>query len=253
MREKPWGFSPAQYLSASFDCHPNYATYLINKNTNHIVGVRKVLENLLPKDKSSFNRELIENLYVESLLEIKTPLYGSIEIKDNKNILLIASGKSIENHKNRILKKVSNPNYITISLNHKGFFECDYYFFSNQKRFDEFKSELPMDKTIITSNIMSDVKVKSVLDFKILTFIGTTFVTNVAIVILNYIISKKFSKVEIAGLDGYQMGTNNYNYKETSVIVDDKELLEQNRILQESLESLKKQIEINFVTPSIFK
>ncbi len=41
MKKTPWGFSPAQFLSASHNCHPNYATYLINKNTNHIVGIKK--------------------------------------------------------------------------------------------------------------------------------------------------------------------------------------------------------------------
>lgn len=50
MKKKSWGFSPAQYLSASFDCHPNYATFLINKNTNHIVGVKKVLEMIDDKE-----------------------------------------------------------------------------------------------------------------------------------------------------------------------------------------------------------
>lgn len=45
MKKTPWGFSPAQFLSASFNCHPNYATYLINKNTNHIVGIQKYLKN----------------------------------------------------------------------------------------------------------------------------------------------------------------------------------------------------------------
>ena len=31
MKKNPWGFSPAQYLSAVFNCHPSYSTYLINK------------------------------------------------------------------------------------------------------------------------------------------------------------------------------------------------------------------------------
>lgn len=253
MKEKPWGFSPAQYLSASFDCHPNYATYLINKNTNHIVGVRKVLEKIAENDKSSFNKELIEKLYIESFLEVQTKITGSLDIPINKKVLLIASGKSVNKHRELINNKVKDKEYISISLNHKEILECDYYFFSNQKRFDEFKTELPIEKIIITSNIVSDIDIDIVLDFKYLTFIENEFVSNVAIIMINYLISANIFRVEIAGLDGYQIGSNNYNYKETSIIVDEKELVEQNRILYKSLEELKKKIEINFLTPSIFK
>lgn len=41
MKSNPWGFTPAQFLSATYNCHPNYATYLINKNTNYIVGIKR--------------------------------------------------------------------------------------------------------------------------------------------------------------------------------------------------------------------
>ena len=253
MKKKPWGFSPAQYLSASFDCHPNYATYLINKNTNHIVGVRKVLEKLSDENKSSFDKELIEKLYIDSLLEIKTTITGTLNIPINKKVLLVASGKSVEKYKDIINNKVNDENYITIALNHKETFECDYYFFSNQKRFDEFKFVLPMNKIIITSNVLSDIELETVVDFKSLPFVGKRFVTNVAIVIVNYLITQGIAEVEIAGLDGYQVGMDNYSYKETSVISDDKELIEQNNIIKESIKSLAKDIDITFVTPSIFK
>ena len=253
MNKKPWGYSPAQYLSASFDCHPNYATYLINKNTNHIVGVKKVLEKLSNENKLSFDKKLIEKLYIESLLETKTHAKGALSIPANKKVLLVASGKSIEKHLDILTQKVDGNEYVIIALNHNPVFECDYYFFSNQKRFDEFKLVLQLNKVVITSNIFSDENLDTVLDINPLAFIGDIFITNVAIVAINYLISQFISKVEIAGLDGYEANINNYNYRETSIVLDNSALAEENRLLSEALNLLEKKIIIELLTPSIFK
>jgi hypothetical protein len=250
MKEKPWGFSPAQYLSASFDCHPNYATYLINKNTNHIVGVQKVLSKLPSNNRVSFDKEVIDKLYIESLLETKTPVKGNLNL-DNK-ILLVASGKSVDEYQNLIDKKISNNNYTVIALNHNPKFECDYYLFSNQKRYDEFIFTVPASKVVITSNIFTNAVVPVVLDIKPLAFVNDVFITNVAIAAINYLINNNISIVDIVGLDGYKTNENNYNYQETSIINDNKELVNQNNFISKSLKFLSKKIDIVFLTPTIY-
>jgi len=250
MQKNPWGFSPAQYLSASLNCHPNYATYLINKNTKHIVGVQKILEKLPSNKKSSFDKGFIENLYVESLLEIKTALRGTLDI--DKKVLLVASGRSVQKYKDTIEKRVADEDYTVIALNHKPSFDCDYYFFSNQKRFDEFSDKVEKNKIVITSNIFTNIDLNIVLDFKNLVFIDDRLVTNVAMVALNYLVYKSIADVEVAGLDGYRVDIDNYNYQETTVITDTKELMEQNSIIGESLKSLSQKIDIKFLTPTIF-
>jgi 3-deoxy-D-manno-octulosonate cytidylyltransferase len=253
MKKNPWGFAPAQYLSASFDCHPNYATFLINKNTSHIVGVKKVLEKLPNKSKVSFDKKLIEKLYIESLLEIKVESKGGLNIPNNKKVLLIASGKSVKEYKDIINKKVDAGNYIVIALNHNPNFECDYCFFSNQKRYDEFAKNINIGKIIITNNIATDQNINTVLDIKPLAYVGDLFITNVATIVLNYLISQDISKVEIVGLDGYKVGVDNYNYDETSVISDIKALKEENNFLSSALKLLGEKIVIDILTPSVFK
>ena len=253
MKKNPWGFSPAQYLSASFDCHPNYATYLINKNTNHIVGVQKVLAKLPEENKSSFSTEVIEKLYTDSLLETRTTIRGTLNIPSDKKVLLVASGKSMEEYQDLIQRKINDDSYILIALNHKPSFECDYYFFSNPKRYDEFSSVISIEKTIITSNISSDKPIEIVLDIKPLVYIADVFITNVAIVAINYLISKDISKVEVVGLDGYKINEDNYNYKETSVVLDNNTLKSENKFLSDALILLEKKIIIELLTPSVFK
>jgi len=252
MTKSPWGFSPAQYLSASFDCHPNYAKYLIDKNTNHIVGVQKVLARIPDKDKFSFDKDLIEKLYMSFLLEPKSEIYGLYDIPKEKNILLVASGSSTEVYRAAIESKASDDGYFCIALNHMPTFECDSYFFSNQKRFDEFKDRLPMEKVVLTDTIDVGQKPKAILDFKTLCFVENIFVKNVAIIAINHLLSQGVKSVEIAGLDGFDLTGDNYSYDETSVILDTKAMQEENEILQSALGSLSSKIAISFFTPSMF-
>ena len=252
MKKNPWGFSPAQYLSASFNCHPNYATYLINKNTKHIVGVRKVLEKLPADKKSSFDEKFIEDLYISSLLESKTPICDEIVIDKSKTIVLLASGPSIKEYDTVLKEKENDKEFILIALNHNPKYICDYYFFSNQKRLNEFGLSVPLEKILITNNLTSQLAIVNVLDLEKLVYVEDKLVTNVAMVAINYLISKEVEKVELAGLDGYRIDMNNYSYKENMVITDSSELMEQNRMIEESLKVLAEKIEIEFLTPSIF-
>lgn len=250
MKEKPWGFTPAQFLSATYNCHPNYATYLINKNTNYIVGIKKILEKLPDDKKSSFDYQLIEQLYIDSILEEKTVIQGKFNIPKNKRVVLLASGKSILNYK-ELIEQIIKQDCIVIALNHIPDFKCDYYFFTNQKRYDEFEYYLNASQVVITNNIKMKTKVLAVLDFRKLVFTDTKLVVNVAVVCLNYLCNVGFKEVYIAGLDGYKENSDNYNYLETSYISDSNALLEQNNILSQALDYLKKKIELNFLTPTI--
>lgn len=252
MAKNSWGFSPAQFLSASYNCHPNYASYLVNKNTNHIVGIKKILDKLPDENKSSFDKELIEKLYREYVLEPKSNLKGELKLSLDKNILLIASGKSVNEYKEYLASKAQDSRYQIIGLNHKPSVECDYYFFTNQKRYDEFYERIEENKVVVTNNIQIKNDVLSVLDFEKIAFVANELVTNVAISFINYLINLNFKKVSIAGLDGYKENTNNYNYDETSIISDSQTLNEQNIVLSKAIDNLKEKISIEFLTPSIF-
>ena len=253
MSQNSWGFSPAQFLSASYNCHPNYATYLVNKNTNHIVGIKKVMDKLPQESKNSFDKELIEKLYRDFILEAKTPTKGKLEIPKDKKVLLIASGKSVAQHKELLKLKADDKNYILIALNHKPEIDCDYYFFTNQKRYDEFSEKLELSQIVITSNISTTSEPQIVLDFSKLVINEDILVTNSTILAINFLIQQKHKSVEIAGLDGYKIGIENYSYDENQVVNDTKAQQEENKVIQASLDRLSKFIKIDLVTPSIFK
>jgi len=253
MLKNSWGFSPAQFLSASYNCHPNYASYLVNKNTNHIVGIKKVLDKLPSESKNSFDKELIEKLYRDFILEAKTPTKGKLELLKEKKVLLVASGKSVLDNKELLELRANDENYTLIALNHKASVECDYYFFTNQKRYDEFSERLELSKLVITNNISTTNEPNIILDFSKLVLNKDILVTNSAILAINFFIQQNYKSVEIAGLDGYKIGSDNYSYDENQVVSDTSAQLAQNEIIQTSLDKLSTFINIDLITPSIFK
>jgi len=252
MAKNSWGFSPALFLSASYNCHPNYASYLVNKNTSHIVGIKKILDKLPEENKSSFDKELIEKLYREYILEPKTKIQGELKLNLNQNILLIASGKSVNEYKELLLSKSKDSNYQIVGLNHKPSIECDYYFFTNQKRYDEFCEIIEANKIVVTDNIQLKKYVSAVLNFSKLVLNHEILVTNSTIVAINYLIQSSFESVEIAGLDGYKAGVNNYSYDENQIVLDTISQQKENDIIKQSLSELSKKIKIKLITPSIF-
>jgi 3-deoxy-D-manno-octulosonate cytidylyltransferase len=254
MQSRPWGFSPAQYLSAHFDCHPNYATYLIGKNTNQIVNIRNILARLPDNEKASFNQALAEQLYIDALTEVKTPVSDMPVWDRQRHVVLIASGKSLKEYQRVLEEKKRNPDYMLIALNHIPPVACDYYFFSNQKRLNEFQHELPSDKVVITDNLESVYPVGYVIPFREFAFIKQRFIPNIAVIVLQYLIHKGIREVEVAGLDGYDLQSiQNYSYDELSITTDIQALKEQNDALSYALQHLKNHIYIMFLTPSIFQ
>ena len=251
-KKQSWGFSPAQYLSASLDCHPNYAPYLVDKKTNHIADIREVLDKIPLNKRASFDEQIIDNLYQQFLLTNKSRAQGKLNIPDNKKILLIASGGSVNDNLDLIKQKAEDDDYFVIALNHIPELDCDYYFFSNQQRFDEFNEQLLAEKQVITTNIKHNKKIDIIIELKDIVYVENDFVTNVAILMINYLILKDSNQVEIAGLDGYQAGKANYAYDETSVITDENLFFELNHIIINSLQVLGLLINIKLITPSIY-
>ena len=251
MARHSWGFSPAQYLSASLEIHPNYANFLTRKNNTHIATIQKVLQKIPESSRSNFDKELIEKLYIDTLLESKLKARGAL--LSDKKFLLLAPGASVLEHSQCIESAIKMQEHITIAINHKAEFVCDYYFFANQKRYDEFASTLPCEKIIITNNIKTTKSPSIVLEYRDLVFIDGEFFTNATVLLLHYLARQGVESVEIAGLDGYRVGEQNYAYDECDIQAYDEAMREQNSILQRALRKLKGRIDFSFLTPSIFE
>jgi len=256
-KENRWGYSLEHFLSASEHCHPNYASFLINKKNLSIVEIKKLLASISSEERREFNKKLIEQLYVNSKETMNLCLKNLPAIFYRKNILLIASGKSVEVSKQYVAEKVIENEFHAVSLNHiNSHIPCDYYLFSNQLRYDEFCEKLNPDNLIVTSNI----KIRSnhqncyVVDYKEIFEHNGLCNDNGAILMLNLLAMNGLQEVAVAGLDGYDpQQPNNYSYNEYNRVLDSDTLLAINDNLASSISIISQTLHINYLTPSRFK
>lgn len=60
-----WGYDPAYEISAYKKCHPNYASYLIAKQSFSIDDIEHILETIDPNKKILYDKRYIERLCLE--------------------------------------------------------------------------------------------------------------------------------------------------------------------------------------------
>lgn len=256
-QENRWGYSLEHFLSASEHCHPNYASNLINKKNLSIVEIKKLISSIPYNDRREYDSQLIEDIYITYKEESKLLLKSLPENFYQKKFLLVASGKSVEMEKTLVQEKVNKIDFQTICLNHiNPHIICDYIFFSNQLRYDEFCEKLNPNKLIVTSNI----KVRSnhshcyVVDYKELFEHRNINVDNSALLILNLLVINNVPEVIIAGLDGYNLHEqSHYSYTEYNRVLDDTALQKINDDLAQSIKIISNYIHITYLTTSQFK
>ncbi|TXJ34374.1 hypothetical protein EPJ71_00465 [Brachyspira aalborgi] len=260
-----WGYSFNGFLAASNDCHPTYVKYLIDKNTISVNSINKILQKIDRDKKTIFYGDLIEKLYSDFL---------NNEIKDNKSIdyifnkvnnrkiLIIAPGGSVNNEKNKIDKFISDNNPIVVSINYYNEnLKTDFIFINNAKRYNQMAEFIDSGKNeiefILTSNITvisskenyhlinySDYLVEG--DFEII-------MHNATLMFIKLLKNMNINNLYIAGFDGFSSNSGN-NYVDKYLSYNTNINFEkQNRLIGEKIIQFQKYINITFLTKSYYK
>lgn len=249
-QKEKWGYNLGHFISAKLGCHPNYASYLLEKRSIAIETIKKILKDIPDNEKNIFNKSLINKLYLFHQKEksITKPLTNLKELELKENVLIIGPGVSVLNEKEKINKFILKNNTLTvISLNHKNIFiKSDFLFFSNERRFEEFNENFKkLEKIILTTNIKNKQIADYILDYSLYSNEVREVLSSE--IIFNILESdEKVKKIYIAGLDGYSKDERNY-YFETEETIN-KDFL--NKKLIYKLKQIKKKIE--FLTKSIY-
>lgn len=255
---KYWGYSPAHYLSGIYNCHPNYSTFLINKKTLTVSDMECILRGLDEDKKVVYDKDYIENFYIrhnsKALTEKSSLKYLKENLK-NKNIYLLAPGKSLIKN----LDKIDKKNSIIITVNYDlNNIEADYCFFSNKKRYIEFKDKLSSGylikrnrEIILTSNI--DEKGENVIkvDYNSILGISDTQKDNSMIMILNLLNHISINKVFIIGFDGFK-DIHSYYEESMEYNIDEEDICIKNDHITKEILELRKYMNIEFLTESLY-
>ncbi len=251
----PWGYSVPYYLAATNHCHPNYAKYLVDKQTVPVEFINNLLKSIPDNKKSVFDANLIKQLYLDkfsnAIDDTKTVEYMK-NLLDDKKILILAPGKSLKDDKSKIEDFINKENPFIISLN----FIPEQYrenlvFVTNMKRFTSLNDySRPL---VVSSNIEDIPKQALILNYSSYLNDSKMF-DNVALMLLKLLIKINIKSVSIAGLDGFSpIATENYVSENLINNAKVSEFDERNDIMSEEISKFSEKIDINFITPTLYK
>ena len=255
--ESPWGYSLPNYLSAAHMVHPNYAKYLMEKNTLLLADIDEIFS-MIDKDKRvEFDEKYISNLYLQYMstgVIQNGHLYEIKEKTKGRNILIIAPGKSANDNVAQIKECCLKENPIVISVNYEHpLIPIDYIFVSNIRRFRQLDSR-QYSKTISTSNIKSRDTYTSV-DYYRLLNTNESVRDNAGLMAIKFVIDElDICNIFIAGLDGYEKDVSmNYENENLVFSMSADIMAKTNDGMVRVLKEYSKIKKINFVTTTRLK
>lgn len=248
--QTPWGYTVPYYLAATNSCHPNYANFLVDKQTVPIKVVNELLNRIPQEKRNYYDANLIKELYLnyqkhfvddkEILKKLKAHLC-------DKSILILAPGKSLANELDKVKNFIDTHKPFVISINFlPDNIKTDLAFISNMKRFNSLTEiNIPF---IVTSNIDIEPPENAAIINYSSYLNSSSLADNATLMLLNLMKTIDIKKVDIAGFDGFSKDAND-NYFSTSLITPPfKEIDKMNAIISEEINKLTEFINMNFIT-----
>lgn len=254
----PWGYMIPYYISAVNGCHPNYATYLINKQTINVRDIEKIINEIPIEKRPLYDKDLIATLYrkyQEYQIDDSLAIEKLKQILNDKDILVLAPGSSLTNESKKIHDYMKNNQAFVISINFcNEFFSSDMIFISNLKRFEELDlTEVKSlhNRLIVTSNInMCDEEYVYKVNYSSYLNSDKFVFDDAGLMLLNLLRTCGIKKVALAGFDGFNSNKKFYFSNEAGLSMEPLMPEEKTSRIKEQIRQLKNDMEITFVTTS---
>ena len=243
-----WGYSLANYISAKHNAHPNYASFLADKNTLSFENIDEIFDMMDSEKRVQFDKAYIEELYLQYMEKNTNQETRSgflHNIIHGQDVVLIAPGKSSFDEKEKITA-LNCPLKISINFDYE-FAETNYVFVSNLRRFKGLSSKCKA-KSIVTTNIPYD-GVFYQTSYKHLVNNVDFVEDNAGLMAIKFLSEYGAKRVFLAGFDGYSHDTSeNYGDTKLQIITRNAVLDSINAGMNHVLREYAKQIEIVFLT-----
>ena len=258
--KKPWGYNFEYYIAALHDCHPSYVQYLLDKKTVSVKAVNDILKKINSTDRLSFNKQLVERLYLEYQNQFCDDTLAVKALQEellNKRILLIGPGKTTQDYYTVIDSFVRENNPTVVSINFLNeLFPIDYVFMGNAKRYSQFFHEIYREKTIkkiiCTSNITGmGREIDYVVNYSALLEDEPAIRDNPLVMFLNLLRNIGVKEVSLAGFDGYtQDNHKNYYDDYVRLLYCQENVVLRNEAIRKKLCELSRFMKISSLTPT---
>lgn len=246
-----WGYCLPYYLSASNNCHPNYAIYYAEKQSLTEKSFNELLKSIPQEKKRSYSKEDAEKYYAQYMSQLYDDHIDYEKLSNELNgndILILAPGNSLIYEKEVIQNLIAEKSPIIVSINcNPSDYKVNYIFSSNIRRYSKLENE--NIKKIITSNVKDVSNFDYMLNFSTYSIADSDIIDNAGLMFLRFLSSINIRTVYIAGMDGY---TSNRNYFDTTLDYEFSHIENRNKLIQKNITELSKHISIRFITESIY-
>lgn len=260
-REHEWGYTMPYHIAASNVCHPNYAAFLLNRQTLTMKDIEKIIQSIPEKFRVLYDQELIERLYTEfqsNKIDDSAAVEALTRMIEGRKILMLAPGGSLLSAYGDIMDFIERESPFVITVN---FADADYRpdacFVSNHKRVDSIRREmgemgaLPM---ILTSNIPCEGEDCLYVDYTRYLNSDRMVSDNAGLMLLKLLGRCGAKQIYLAGFDGFHHRHNeNYYSRELQLEVDEELVQEKQKRIREQLALLSGSLQISFLTPSVYE
>jgi 4-hydroxy 2-oxovalerate aldolase len=251
-----WGYSLPNYLSATHNCHPDYASCLDDKKTLTVENMDEIFAMMADEKRSSFDKTYMEELYLRYMAKGKIHEEHLTELKGiltSKKVLIIAPGKSVEAEKDKIMEFALSHEVISFSINFDyQYIDVDFIFLSNLRRYRGLDQQ-KRSKMIVTSNIPGDGVYLQTKYTELLNNIEAVR-DNAGMMLIKYLIHLGVKEIILAGFDGYSHDISlNYADQQMTMITRQAVLDAMNAGIRALLHEYANQILITFLTESQFR
>lgn len=259
-----WGYSTPFFLAGCYSAHVNNIAYLKQKNSIRSKDIRYILNKISADERKRYDYDLLESTYINYLQSDIDDTESMTELKqaiENKNVLILAPGRSMISYADTINQFVNMNKPIIIAINFiPENITIDYLYLSNVRRYKYWMDQEGFDnvRKILTSNIGASGKNDIVVSFTRLIKCGFSHVDNSALMLLRLLDQLQPLSIAIAGMDGFAS-----DHSESNYIRDDFEIAnmyesaaevnsEVKDMLRDYILTRANQIPIEFITPSKF-
>lgn len=262
-RQLHWGYSLKGFIAASNDCHPNYVSFLLDKQTLSVKSINEILKKLIGDAKLLYDQSHIERLYAEYQMNYCRDDNDYEQLSDlfsGRQVMILGPGLTVTQEADKISNTIKASDPIVVAINFiPETIDIDYLFLTNSKRYVQQVSHIQEKgnkiKIIATSNVTkASGSFDFNMDYETLIDRDAVFIDNSFIMLMKLLRKCSVKNVLLCGLDGYDANREVNYYTSKMEYEHSKRLGEEiNRDVNKNLIEFRKYMNINFVTTTLYK
>ncbi len=258
-RKVNWGYTVPAFIAGIYKAHPNNVIWMTEKNME-MKEIRHVMANINEEVRQRYDYNNIEKTYIQYVtnkIDDSKTIKKLQEMIGKREVLVMAPGNNLVRYCDDINDYIQKNNPFIISVNYVVENQSAYCFVGYKKRYGIIKKET--ERFILPSNIKKTAEgdKEYIVNYESILDLGYKLFDNSTMMLLNLLKKLEVEKITIAGFDGFYKDKDN-NFVNMSF--DNERHMnnydgineEISKMVREYRKRVKKQIDVQFLTPSMY-